>query len=136
MAAIGGFRLSPGEMAGQVAPVRIRYVYHFVIEQPCVEAPKASTGTVSGVVVEAGNRRPVAGAEVVDDTGAQAAADAQGRYALETAPGAREVTFSAPGFDRRTVEVTVPENGPVEARRVYLHRTAVGHLQPTIPGDQ
>ncbi len=134
--AIRRFRFSPAEMDGQPAPVRIRYVYHFVIEQRRVEAPKASTGTVSGVVVEAGNRRPVPGAEIVDDTGAQAAADAQGRYALETAPGARELTFSAPGFDRRTVEVTVPENGTVEARRVYLHRTAVGDLQATIPGEK
>jgi len=134
--AIRRFRFSPAEVDGQPAPVRIRYVYHFVIEQRRVERPRTAAGTVSGVVVEAGNRRPVAGAEVVDDTGAQAAADAQGRYALETAPGARELTFSAPGFDRRTVEVTVPENGTVEARRVYLHRTAVGDLQATIPGEK
>jgi TonB family protein len=134
--AIQRFRFSPAEIDGHPAPVRIRYVYHFVIEQRRVEQPRASTGTVSGVVVEAGNRRPVAGAELADDTGAQTAADAQGHYALETAPGLRELTFAAPGFERRAVEVTVPENGTLEARRVYLHRTAVGDLQATIPGEK
>ncbi len=134
--AIRRFRFSPAEIDGQPAAVRIRYVYHFVIQQQRVEPPPSATGTVKGSVVEAGNRRPVAGAEVVDDTGAQAAADAQGRYALKTAPGTRSLTLSAPGFESRRIEVTVPEEGVVEAPRATLHRTAVGDLQATIPGEK
>jgi len=87
--AIRQFRFSPAEIDGQPAPVRIRYVYHFVIRQERLERPRTATGTVKGAVVEAGNRRPVAGAEIVDGAGAQATADAQGGYALETAPGSR-----------------------------------------------
>jgi len=134
--AIRRFRFSPAEVDGQPAPVRIRYVYHFVIQQQRVERPRNPTGTVNGTVVEAGNRRPVAGAEVVDDTGAQAAADAQGNYALKTDAGRRVVIVSAPGFDGRSTVVTVPEGGSVEAPRVYLHREAVGDLQATIPGEK
>ena len=94
--AIRRFRFSPAEVDGKPAAVRIRYVYHFVIQQQRVERHPAATGTARGTVVEAGNRRPIAGAEVVDDTGAQAAADAEGRYALQTASGARILTVSAP----------------------------------------
>src|SRR6266436_2235826 len=133
--AIRRFRFSPAEIDGQPAPVRIRYVYHFVIRQERLEPPRTATGTVKGADVEAGNRRPVAGAEIVDDAGAQATADAQGGYALETAPGSRKLTFSAPGFDNRSIDVVVMENGQVEARRVYLHRVDVGDLQATIPGE-
>jgi TonB family protein len=134
--AIRRFRFSPAEMDGKPAAVRIRYVYHFVIEQKRVEKPPGAVGTVRGSVVEAGNRRAIPGAEVIDDTGAQTAADAQGRYALVTTPGARKLTLSAPGFDSRSLEVTVPEEGAVEARKVTLHRTAVGDLQATIPGEK
>jgi len=133
--AIRRFRFSAAEIDGQPAPVRIRYVYHFVIRQERLERPRTATGTIKGAVVEAGNRRPVAGAEIADDAGAQATADAQGGYALETAPGTRKLTFSAPGFDNRSIEVVVMENGQAEARRVYLHRVAVGDLQATIPGE-
>ena len=134
--AIRRFRFSPAEIDGHPAAVRIRYVYHFVIQQQRAERPPSATGTVNGSVVEAGNRRPVAGAEVADDAGGQAATDAQGRYALQTTPGARSLTVGAPGFDSRRIEVTVVEDGAVEARRVTLHRTAVGDLQATIPGEK
>ncbi len=134
--AIMKFRFSPAEIDGQPAPVRIRYVYHFVIQQQRVERPRAATGTVKGTVVEAGNRRPVAGAEVVDDTGAQTAADAEGRYSLEAEIGQRRLIFSAPGFEGRSIAVTLAEGGTVEAPRVYLHRVAVGDLQATIPGEK
>ena len=134
--AIRRFRFAPAEIDGQPAPVRIRYVYHFVIRQERIVQPRAASGTVNGVLVEAGTRRPVAGAEVVDDTGAQAAADAQGRYTLQTAPGPRTLTFSAPGFENRSIDVTVVEDSTAEAHRVYLHRVAVGDLQATIPGDK
>ena len=134
--AIKKFRFSPAEIDGQPAPVRIRYVYHFVIQQERVERPRAATGMVKGTVVEAGNRRPVAGAEVVDDTGAQTAADAEGRYSLEAEIGQRRLIFSAPGFEGRSIAVSVAEGGTVEAARAYLHRVAVGDLQATIPGEK
>src|SRR5437762_4768586 len=134
--AIRRFRFSSAEIDGQPAAVRIRYVYHFVVEQERVEQPRGARGTVKGTVVEAGTRRPIAGAEAVDDTGAQAVADAQGRYSFETSPGPRRVTVSAPGFDNRQIDVVVVEGGAVEARRVWLHRTAVGARPASIPGEK
>src|SRR5262249_16110562 len=74
--------------------------------------------------------------EVVDDTGAQTAVDAEGRYSLQAETGQRKLIFSAPGFDARSIAVTVAEGGTVEAPRVYLHRVAVGDLQATIPGEK
>ena len=134
--AIRRFRFSPAEIDGKPAAVRIRYVYHFVIQQQRVERPPSPTATVNGTVVEAGNRRPVAGAEVIDDTGAMAATDGQGRYALQTSAGERQLTVSAPGFEGRRIDVTATEGATTEARRVTLHRTAVGDLQATIPGEK
>ena len=134
--AIRRFRFSPAEIDGHPAAVRIRYVYHFVIQQERVQRPPAMTATIRGDVVEAGNRRPVPGAEVTDDAGSQTFADAQGKYELKTAPGPRKLTVAAPGFDNRQVAVTVAEDDTVEGRRVWLHRTAVGDLQATIPGEK
>ncbi|HZX97174.1 MAG TPA: TonB family protein [Myxococcales bacterium] len=134
--AIRRFRFTPAEMDGQPAAVRIRYVYHFVIQQQRAPAARQDTAKIHGEVVEAGNRRPVAGAEVVDDTGAQASADAHGKYALETVPGPRKLTISAPGFESRTVDATAVDDGDVAAPRAWLHRTSVGDLQATVPGEK
>jgi len=93
--AIRRFRFSAAEIDGQPAPVRIRYVYHFVIRQERLERrarrPARSRRRRGG-----GKTGGRAGAEIADDAGAQATADAQGGYALETAPGTRKLTFSAP----------------------------------------
>jgi TonB family protein len=134
--AIQQFRFSPAEVDGKPAAVRIRYVYHFVLEKKRVEKPKGETGIVRGEVSEAGTRRPIAGADVVDDTGALTATDAKGLYQLEAPIGERKLTISAPGFDERSFTVKVTAGATVEARRAWLHRTAVGDLQATIPGEK
>ncbi len=135
VAAIRQFRFSPAELDGKPAAVRIRYVYHFVIEKKAApRPPAAAVGMVRGEVLEAGNRRPIAGADVSDDTGGQAATDAAGRFQLAAPEGERRLTVAAPGFDRREVAVTV--RGSVSAPRVWLHRTDVGDLQATVPGEK
>lgn len=136
LAAIRKFKFSPAEVDGKPAPVRIRYVYHFVLARKPVQAPKVAIGTVRGEVLEAGNRRPVAGADVADDTGAQAVTDGSGRYQFEVPEGRRTVTVSAPGFETRSQALDVAAGGSIEARRIWLHRTAVGDLQATVPGDK
>jgi TonB family protein len=136
LAAIRKFRFSPAEVDGKPAPVRIRYVYHFVISQKRTEQPKAATGTIRGEVLEAGNRKPVVGADVADDTGAQTVTDAEGHFQLEAPEGERKLGFSAPGFEKREQTVKVATGASVEAHRVWLHRTEVGELQATIPGDK
>ena len=46
------------------------------------------------------------------------------------------VTVAAPGFETRSQPLEVPAGGTVDARRIWLHRTAVGDLQATVPGDK
>src|SRR5207302_2399955 len=73
VAAIRAFRFSPAEIDGKPAPVRIRYVYHFTIQrQPAPPAETAKPGTLRGKVLEAGTRRPVAGADVFAGDGQSA----------------------------------------------------------------
>lgn len=134
--AIRRFHFSAAEIDGKPAPVRIRYVYHFVIRREAAQVAPVASAAVHGEVVEAGNRRPVAGAEILDDTGATATTDAQGRYTLKTAPGARKLTVAAPGFESREIQLAAVENGEVAARRAWLHRTSVGDLQATVPGEK
>ena len=137
IAAIKMFKFSPAEFDGKPAPVRLRYVYHFVLEKKLApRPPPEALGTIKGEVSEAGNRKPVAGADVTDDSGQQASTDAQGRYELKAPRGERTLTFSAPGFDTRSLKVTVSESSTVEARRAFLHRTAVGDLQATVAGEK
>ena len=137
--AIRKFRFSPAEVDGRPAPVRIRYVYHFVLEKKSAPKPAASdAGVIRGQVVEAGNRKPIAGAEVLEKEQAlSVATDADGRYQLErVAPGARVLSVSAPGFESREVKVSLAANGQAQAPRAYLHRQLVGDLSATVAGEK
>jgi TonB family protein len=137
LAAIRQFRFSPAELDGKPAAVRIRYVYHFVLEKKAApRPPPAAVGTIRGEVAEAGTRRPIAGADVADDTSGQVSTDAQGRFQLAAPEGERTLSISAPGFEKREVKVTVAGGLAVDARRIWLHRTAVGDLQATVPGEK
>ena len=135
VAAIEKFRFSPAELDAKPAAVRIRYVYHFVLEKKAAPRPaQAAVGVIRGEVSEAGNRRPVAGADVEDDTGGQTSTDAAGHFQLAVPEGERHLTVSAPGYDKRDARVTV--RGTVEAPRLWLHHTDVGDLQATVPGEK
>src|SRR5205823_1617921 len=125
VAAIRTFRFSPAEIDGKPAAVRIRYVYHFTIQrQPAPPQQPAGGATVRGAVVEAGTRRPVAGADVFA-ADAQAGTDAQGRFELRVPPGDVEVRSAAPGFAESRRSVHVEPGGSSEVT-FYLRRTEVG----------
>ncbi len=139
MEAIQKFRFSPAEVDGRPAPVRIGYVYHFIIEKKA--APRRETidaGVIRGQVVEAGSRKPIAGADVLDKEQAIAVStDAEGRYQLDSvAPGARVLSVSAPGFETREVKVQLAPKGEAQAPRAYLHRQLVGDLSATVAGEK
>jgi len=137
VAAIRSFRFSPAEIDGKPAPVRIRYVYHFVIEKRRVERPAVlDAGRIRGSIVEAGNRHPVAGAEVSIDGAAAATTDAQGAFEVAEVPAGRhELRVDAVDFarDRRTVEVAA--RGTAEVR-VYLRRSSVGEFAAVVEGER
>src|SRR5438105_12040552 len=136
VAAIRAFRFSPAEIDGKPAPVRIRYVYHFVVRKEAAPAPDASAdqATLRGTVVEAGTRRPVAGADVFAG-GAQAAADAQGRFELRLPPGEVEVRAAAPGFGESRRRLRLDGHGSADVT-LYLQRTEVGDYSAVVEGSR
>jgi len=142
MSAIAGFRFAPAEFDGVPAPVRIRYVYHFVIRKQARTVTEAApvdpdAGAIRGSVVEAGTRRPVAGADVwLGAPGPTAAADGQGMFEIrDVPPGKHEVLAAAPGFAQGRVRVTLEKKGAAEAR-IVLRRTVVGELSATVVGEK
>jgi TonB family protein len=136
VAAIRTFRFSPAELDGKPAPVRIRYVYHFVIEQRRAERPPEATGTVRGEVLEAGTRKPLLATVADVSSGAEASTDAAGRYVLRVPAGERKLVATAVGYERRELTVTVTPDATVDVRKVSLHRTTVGDLELTVEGEK
>ena len=136
VAAIRAFRFSPAEIDGKPASVRIRYVYHFVVRKEPVPAPDsgADQATLRGTVVEAGTRRPLAGADVFA-AGAQVAADAQGRFELRVPSGEVEVRAGAPGFGESRQRVRLDPRGSADVT-LYLRRTEVGDYSALVEGSR
>lgn len=167
LAAIRTFRFSPAEIDGKPAPVRIRYVYHFVIEKkPAQAAPPPDDpdlGRVTGLVREAGTRRPLAGADVTLEVRAapepekeaaepkpgakrepeappaqvlSATTDGKGRFALEGVPaGRRRVRAGAAGFAEGSARVALEKRGSAEVT-ITLRRTEPGELEATVVGER
>ena len=103
--AIKQFLFSPAELDGVPAPVRIEYVYKFVLkeapppvvnpESPLPEAPES----LKGHVIERANRKPVVGANVhCDETGEGVMTDSQGAFSLHLSPGSYNVRVAAGGY--------------------------------------
>src|SRR5438309_7584659 len=136
VAAIRAFRFSPAEIDGKPAPVRIRYVYHFVVRKEPAPAPDsgAEQATLRGTVVEAGTRRPLAFADV-SAGGAQVAADAQGRFELRVPSGEVELRAGAPGFAESRQRVRLDPRGSADVT-LYLRRTEVGDYSALVEGSR
>jgi len=137
VAAIRSFRFAPAEIDGQPAPVRIRYVYHFVIEKRRVQTTVVlDAGRIRGSIAEAGNRHAVAGADILLDGAAAATSDAQGSFEIaEVPPGSHDLRIGALDFaeDRRKLDVA--PRGTAEVR-VYLRRTSVGEFAAVVEGER
>ena len=136
LAAIRKFRFSPAKDAtGKPLLVRVPFTMRFVINKKPVPQ-KVMTGVVRGLVREAGTRRPIAGADVISDAGATAVTGADGSYQISLTPGERVLTISAPGYEQREIKVTVTLDSIFEAPPAWLHRTVVGGLEATVPGEK
>lgn len=136
---VRGLRFTPALVDGKPAAVRIRFVVHFFVEKKVVPKPAAlDAGSVRGEVVEAGSRRPIGGADVLEkEAGLSAVTDAEGRWELrQLAPGEHRISISAAGFDERSYLVRVEPRGEAQAPRAYLHRALVGELSATVAGEK
>ena len=134
VAAIRSFRFSPAEIDGKPASVRIRYVYHFVVRKKPAPEQGADEATLRGTVLEAGTRRPIAGADVFAG-GAQAAADAQGRFELRVPAGEVELRAGAPGFGESRRRMRLEARAAAEVT-LYLRRTEVGDYSAVVEGSR
>ena len=132
--AIRSFRFSPAEIDGKPAAVRIRYVYHFVLQAKPAPRPAEETAVVRGIVVEAGTRRPIAGADVFAG-GAQVATGVDGRFELRVPAGAVELRAAAPGFGESRERVRL-EKGAEQQVTLYLRRTEVGEYSAVVEGSR
>ncbi|MFN2549196.1 MAG: TonB family protein [Myxococcales bacterium] len=136
LAAIRKFHFSPAkDTTGKPLLVRVPFTMRFVVAKKAVQH-EILTGVVRGIVREAGTRRPIAGADVISDAGRSAITNAEGRYQIDLTPGERVLTISAPGYEQREVKVTAALDSIVEAPATWLHRTVVGGLEATVPGEK
>ena len=95
VAAVKQFRFSPAEVDHEPAPVQLEYTLHFVFTAPPppepspTDAPKLPPVTVTGKVLQRGNRKPVAGATVQASTSEEAVTTGpDGAFELRVPPGA------------------------------------------------
>ena len=102
LTAVRQFRFTPAELDGKPAAVRITYAYDFVLRPAPSEAQVKQEGPVnfSGRVLERGNRRPLAGAEVaLPALGVSTVSDARGEFSFrDVPPGDVHVVITASEF--------------------------------------
>lgn len=98
---------------------------------PVVLVQREARGAVTGVVVNAVNNQPIAGASVcVVGASLCATTDSQGRYTINNVPaGNREVRASAGGYVTLTQSVIVPYNASVTLNFALTPNLAVGEMR-------
>jgi len=104
LAAIKQFRFTPAEIDGKPTPVRITYAYDFVLRPAPAAAQVQQEGPVNftGRVLERGNRKPLAGAEVaLPAVGKNTVTDERGQFSFRDVPaGEVQVVITASEFQR------------------------------------
>jgi TonB family protein len=138
--AVRRFRFSPAEVDGQPAPVRIQYAYEFLYRPQVVEAPPAPEEEVvnfSGVLLERGTRKALAGATVVVDAGGavrEAVSGEDGRFELKGVPsGTWPVVVTGQDYNRYEVTETFTEGQRTEVT-YHVRRKQYGGLETVVRG--
>src|SRR5262249_51923395 len=121
LAAVRQFHFSPAEVDGKPSPVRITYAYDFVLRPAPAEVQVTQESPVNftGRVLERGNRKPLAGAEVaLPALGTSTMTDARGQFSFRDLPaGDMQVIITAAEFQR--FETTERIDPGRETRAVY-----------------
>jgi TonB family protein len=124
VAAVKRFRFSPAEVDGVPAPIRVEYVYNFVLREapPPAQPATPAPGTLTGRLLERGSRSWVVGGTVRCGDAAdapEALSDAEGRFTLSVPGGtACEVRAVAQGYKLFRTSETLE---PGEVREVVFH---------------
>jgi TonB family protein len=120
--AIRQFRFDPAEVDGKPTAVTIQYRFAFVLRAPPAQAsPEVEADKpvdLRGVVLQRGNREPVAGALVDVGEGAfSAVTDAQGRFAIAgIPPGEVKVVVVATAYRRFETTETITAGKVTEVK--------------------
>ena len=92
LAAVQGFVFSPAEVDDKPADIRIEYRYLFTLRQ---EQLVPTTGVLSGTVLDADKKTPLANVKLTLDGGASVLTDAAGRFRIDQlTPGRVGITLS------------------------------------------
>lgn len=142
VAAAKRFVWKPGRARGQPVAVRITYEYVFALEEapPPEEPPPPPPGTISGVVLQRGTRKPLADVAVaaLTPSGSEAVAetttDAKGRFALTDLPGGKYVVVALLTDHRRGEFAEALEVGESLEVRYYLEPINYDPYQTTVEG--
>ncbi len=104
----------PAEIDGEPAAIRLEYRYRF---EPPAKPEVPSPVNFSGLVREAGTRRPIAGATVIINGRALTETDAQGRFEVHGAQaGDLEVRLVALAYEPYTVHEQLAANEVLSAK--------------------
>ncbi|HTS82610.1 MAG TPA: TonB family protein [Myxococcaceae bacterium] len=139
LAAVRQFHFTPAEVDGKPGPVRITYAYDFVLRAPPAQAQVQQEGPVNlaGQVLERGNRKPLAGAEVaLPAQGMSTVTDARGQFSFrDVPPGDLRVIVTASEFQRFE---TTEHVDPGKLTRVTYHvlRTFFSPYETVVHGNR
>ena len=119
--AVRQFRFTPAEVDGKPSAVRITYAYDFVLRPAPTQSQVQQEGPVnfSGRVLERGNRKPLAGAEVaLPALEMTTVTDSRGQFSFRDVPAADvQVVITAAEFQR--FETTERIDPGKETRATY-----------------
>jgi TonB family protein len=146
-AAVKQFVFSPGEVDGQVAPVRILYAYNFVLEIAFIprlpdwmeEGPvrRRAKDNVVGRAREQGTRIPLPGIGIaIPQLGVEVKTDENGAFGFEAvAHGGYKIEAVSLEHKRETVDIEVREG---EQTRIdfYLQRLAANPYETVVRGQR
>jgi TonB family protein len=139
LAAVRQFHFTPAELDGKPSPVRITYAYDFVLRPEPAAAQVKQEGPVNftGRVLERGNRKPLAGAEVaLPSLGLSTITDARGEFAFhDVPPGSVPVVITASEFQR--FETTERIDAGQQTRATYhVLRTFFSPYETVVRGTR
>jgi TonB family protein len=138
--AVRQFEFSPAEVDGQPAPVRIQYAYEFLYRPQVVEpppAPKEEVVNFSGVLLERGTRKVLAGVTVVvvvEGEAREALSGEDGRFELKGVPaGTWPVVVVDAEHERYEVTETFTEGQRTEVT-YHVRRKQYGAMETVVRG--
>jgi WD40 repeat protein len=132
-----GTLLASGSSSGMVTLWGVSSTLKSVSPTP-VAMPDATSGVISGIVIDASTHLPISGASVTTDPSTNSVTtDVEGRFAIpDVPPGSYTVTVTKPGYAIDSVHVSVRVNGTAAdvALLAFPQPSAMPTLPPTFPG--